>query len=258
MTGELLALNIGLVWLFMTLAFVVAKQRKRLDMVDTAWGLGFIVVAWSVYLQEPATRTLVIAGLVSIWGLRLANHIWRRSRKKDEDDPRYQEIASKWQGNYWLRAYFSVFMLQGALVLVVSLPVTVASSEPLNGWAWLTWLGLLIWLKGFVFESIADHQLAQYLKLKDRPKVLKTGLWKYSRHPNYYGEIVQWWGIGIIALQVNYGWLGLIGPLTLTLLIVFVSGIPPIEKRRAKDPEYRRYMQRTSPLIPWKQLKYKV
>mgnify|MGYP005613215997 FL=1 len=143
-------------------------------------------------------------------------------------------------------------------MLVVSLPIFVATGEPLSGWAWLTWLGVLIWLKGFIFEAISDYQLANFLKLKDRPKVLQTGLWKYSRHPNYYGELVQWWGIGIIALQVSYGWIGLIGPLTLTLLIVFVSGIPPIEKRRAKDPEYREYMNRTSPLIPWKSLKSKV
>lgn len=220
MTAQIFAVNIGLVWLFMTLAFVIAKKRQRLDTVDTAWGLGFIIVAWSVYLQEPTTRSLVIAALITVWGLRLANHIWQRSRRKDEDDPRYQEIASKWKGDYWFRAYLSTFMLQAALVLLVSLPIPTAANEPLKGWEWLTWLGLLVWLKGFIFESLADYQIAQYLKLKNRPEVMQTGLWKYSRHPNYYGEIVQWWGIGIIALQVSYGWIGLIGPLTLTLLIV--------------------------------------
>lgn len=258
MTYQTLVVNIVLVWLFMSLVYVIAYRRKRLDTVDIAWGLGFVVVAWSSYLQQPSSQSLAILGLVTVWGLRLANHIWQRSRKKQEDDPRYQAIASKWKGNYWVRAYFSIFMLQGVLVLVVSLPIFVATGEPLSGWAWLTWLGVLVWLKGFIFEAISDYQLANFLKLKDRPKVLQTGLWKYSRHPNYYGELVQWWGIGIIALQVSYGWIGLIGPLTLTLLIVFVSGIPPIEKRRAKDPEYREYMNRTSPLIPWKSLKSKV
>ena len=258
MVPQIFIVNIALVWLYMTLWFVVARERRRLDTVDTAWGLGFVVVAWSVLIQHHSTRSLIITILVTVWGFRLANHIWKRSQKHKEDDPRYQAIASKWTGNYWLKAYTSIFMLQGGLLLLVSIPIVVAAGQPLSGWAWLTWLGVAIWLKGFIFEAISDQQLAYFLKLKDRPKVLKTGLWKYSRHPNYYGELVQWWGIGIIALQVSYGWIGLIGPLSLSILIIFVSGIPPIEKRRAKDPEYRKYMKQTPSLIPWKLLKPKV
>lgn len=233
---------------FMTAGFLVAKTRKRIDTVDTLWGLGFIVVAWSTVIQANSWRSLLVAILVSIWGFRLANHIYRRSKNKSED-PRYMEIASKWKGSLWPRAYVSIFLLQGVLVLLVGLPILMIADQKLAGWEWLIVLGVIIWLKGFIIESIADRQLKDFLALKDRPKVLQTGLWRYSRHPNYFGELTQWWGIGVISLSVSYGWIGLLGPLLLSILIIFVSGIPPIERRRAKDPEYHAYQKRTSALV---------
>lgn len=252
--SRILAVNAALLFVYMTFWFIAARLRKRLDTVDIAWGLGFVLVAWSAALQRHSTRSWVIAGLVTIWGVRLATHIYRRSKTKKED-PRYEELARKWKGNFWLRAYGSIFLLQGFLILIVSLPVVMATNHQLHGWAWLTILGAVVWLKGFVIEALADRQLAQYLRVKDRPKVLQTGLWKYSRHPNYFGELLQWWGVGIIALQARHGWVGLTGPLVLSILIVFVSGIPPIEKRRAKDAAYRAYQKKTSPLILWPQKK---
>lgn len=243
-------INAVLIFLYMSLWFAVAYHRKRLDTVDIAWGPGFVVVGWASYLQQPSTVSLILAILVSIWGLRLAYHIWQRSKRHDVDDRRYQEIHDKWSGNTWLRAYVSIFLLQGGLILIVSLPIVLATGIKLAGNEWLVLLGIIIWLKGFAWEVIADGQLRAYLQLKQRPKVLDTGLWKYSRHPNYFGELLMWWGIGCIGLQASYGWIGLAGPLLLSILIIFVSGIPPIEKRRAKDAAYREYMRRTSPLIP--------
>jgi steroid 5-alpha reductase family enzyme len=117
--------------------------------------------------------------------------------------------------------------------------------------AWLTWLGAGLWLVGFVVESVADRQLAAFIKDKsNKGKVLDTGLWRYSRHPNYFGELLQWWAIGLIAAQTAYGWIGFAGPLLLTILIVFVSGIPPIENRRRDNPAYQDYKRRTSRLVP--------
>jgi steroid 5-alpha reductase family enzyme len=208
------------------------------------------VLAWSVVLQHSSTPSVVIARLVTIWGIRLAAHIYLRSRKRG-DDPRYAELSKKWKGNFWLRAYVSIFLLQGALIWVVSLPIIMAGDRSLDGLSWLTAEGVVLWLIGFLCEVAADAQLTNYLRQTKRPKVLQTGLWRYSRHPNYFGELVQWWAIGIIALQTSAGLIGLVGPLTLTLLIVFISGIPPIEKRHAKDPEYKIYQQKTSVLIPW-------
>jgi steroid 5-alpha reductase family enzyme len=131
----------------------------------------------------------------------------------------------------------------------------------LPAWRWLFTAGYLVWVAGFLIEYNADKQLAVFLtqqKNKNNGKakgnkrgLLDTGLWRYSRHPNYFGELVQWWGIGLISLQTSYGWVGLFGPLLLTILIRFVSGVPPIEKRRADDPDYQAYQRRTNALVPW-------
>lgn len=234
----------------MSLAFVVAYKRRRLDTVDVAWGIGFILVAWSSYLQQPNRLSLLLALLVSIWGVRLSTHIGRRSLSSSHDDQRYTELTRKWKGNVWIRAYWSVFLLQGFLILVVSLSVSLVAGEHIEELGWLTILGAAIWLTGFITEATADRQLRDFLREPGHPKIMQRGLWRYSRHPNYFGELTQWYGLAVIALQVDYGWLGLIGPLTLTYLIVFISGLPPIERARADDPDYQRYKRQTSALIP--------
>lgn len=245
---EILLINLGLLFVFMSLAFLVARARQRIDTVDVCWGIGFIIVSWSTVLQQPSRPSLLVAILVTVWGLRLAKHIFTRHKGRG-DDPRYKEITGKWKGNVWQRAYVSIFLLQGLLVWLVSLPIVMLANPKLSGWCWLVGLGAAIWLVGFVIEVIADRQLRNFLVQKDRPKVMQTGLWRYSRHPNYFGELTQWWGIGIMALSSSYGWIGLVGPLLLSYLMIFVSGIPPIEKRRLKDPEYQAYKRKTSPII---------
>jgi steroid 5-alpha reductase family enzyme len=248
MPYSLLALNAAALVGVLSLAFVLARRRNRLDTVDIAWGLGFIVVAWIAYAWQPGATSLLIASLVTVWGTRLAWHIYRRSRGKGEDR-RYTELSSKWGQNFWLRAYVSVFLLQALLIWVVSVPISLATTiDDTTGWLLL--VGGSVWLLGFACESVGDRQLATYLRQKNRPPVLQTGLWRYSRHPNYFGELVQWWAIAVLALPASFGWLGLFGPLTLTLLIVCISGIPPIEKRRATDAAYRDYQKRTSVLVP--------
>jgi steroid 5-alpha reductase family enzyme len=247
-----LLVNLALIVAYMTIWFVVARQRQRLDTVDSAWGGGFVVVAWSVMLQAPSARSLVIAVLVTIWGARLAYYLVRRSSRRDED-PRYKQMAKKWRGNYWLRAYISIFLLQGLLIWFIALPVSMAANDSSGGrgLAWLTIAGVLAWVMGFVVEVVADKQLSNFLSVKaNKGKNMETGLWRYSRHPNYFGELVQWWAIGVIVLQVNWGWLGLAGPLLLSVLIVFVSGVPPIENKRRDNAEYQAYKRRTNMLIP--------
>ena len=254
MTWQILLFNALLLFVFMSLAFVAARFRKRLDIVDTAWGLGFIVASEATVGVNTNTSSALLsvpALLVIIWGLRLALHIYNRNRHR-KDDPRYEELTRKWRGNFWVRAYFSIFLLQGALIWVISLPLAMLGGAALDTWNWgsIADAGFALWLIGFTIEVIADWQLSAYLRLPNRPKVMSRGLWRYSRHPNYFGELTVWWGIGLIGLSVPYGWIGLLGPLTLSLLIIFVSGIPPIERRRQKDPEYRAYQRVTSPLIP--------
>lgn len=246
---QILIVNIVLLFLYMTGFFAVAKYRNRLDTVDIAWGIGFVVVAWATLFQAYSFRNQLIANIVTIWGIRLAYHIYSRHKGR-KNDPRYDELSKKWQGNFWLRAYVSIFLIQGLLIAIVSLPIVVSTNDLLSGWQWLSIAGVIIWSLGFVIEAVSDHQLSEFMKQKNRPKIMRTGLWEYSRHPNYFGELVQWWAIGIIALQVSYGWIGLIGPLTLSVLIIFVSGIPPIERAKAKDKDYQEYKRQTSSLIP--------
>jgi steroid 5-alpha reductase family enzyme len=247
---ETLLTNLAVSLIFITLAYGIAFKRRRLDTVDIAWGIGFMCLAWSSWLQHNSGRSLLLAALVSLWGARLAFHIGQRSLGSPTDDRRYTELTKKWRGSVWIRAYFSIFVVQGLLVWLVGLPLSLATRQQLHGLAWLSVVGAIVWLVGFAFESIADRQLRDFLRRPNHPKNMEEGLWRFSRHPNYFGELTQWWGIGIVCLQVSYGWVGLFGPLTLTYLIVFVSGLPPIERHRAKDPAYRAYQQRVSPLIP--------
>lgn len=249
-SAHLLIVSAIFLFLFMSGWFLIAKSRRRLDSVDIAWGLGFVLIAWVTELQKPSSRSLLVATLIAIWGIRLSKHIYKRSKFRGEDR-RYKELSSKWKRFFWLRAYISIFIFQGLLLFLISAPVFVAPNAKLSGhWSLLSYYGALLWAIGFIIEAVSDKQLSNYLKMKDRPKVLQTGLWQNSRHPNYFGELVQWWAIGIIVLQVSYGWVGLIGPLILSILIVFVSGIPPIERHRSKDKEYFEYQKRTSVLLP--------
>lgn len=250
MVLRILFVNFLVALVFMSLWYLVARFRKRIDTVDIGWGLSFIVGAWAVMIQQPTGRSLVIAILITIWGSRLAWHIYSRSRRHG-DDPRYKKITEKWKGNIWLQAWPRIYLVQGVLSWLVSLPIIMAASKMLSGWEWLIFAGTFIWVTGFAVETVADRQLRKYLAHANRPKVMDRGLWAYSRHPNYFGELVQWWGIGIIALSTQFGIVGLIGPALISYLIIFVSGIPPIENRKKTDPDYAAYMKRTSALILW-------
>ena len=247
----LLANAIGLL-IYMSVVFAIARRRKRLDTVDIAWGGGFVVAAWLTAGLELHPRTILIAVLIDIWAIRITHHLANRILKSDHDDPRYTEISKKWNKRaYWLRAYGSIFLLQGFLVLVISSPVVFAASDSNNWWIFWAVLGTVVWLKGFVIESIADRQLANFLAdPSNKGKVLDSGIWRYSRHPNYLGEIIQWFGIGLIACGAHYGCLGLIGPLLLAGMIRFISGVPPIENRKKHEPAYAAYMQKTNAIWP--------
>jgi steroid 5-alpha reductase family enzyme len=247
---HLLLLNAAAVLVYMTVWFVVARARKRLDTVDNAWGGGYFVMAWVVVAIQRSWLTLVIAILTSIWAARLTLHIAKRNAKRPED-PRYVAISQKWKGNYWIRAYFSIFVLQGALIWTIGLPISLAGNLSVKHQLAYGIIGTIIWIKGYVIEALADRQLRQYLATKpDKTSVLDSGLWRYSRHPNYFGEIMQWYGIAIIACGVRYGWIGLIGPTVLYLTIRYASGVPPIENRRKDNPAYQAYIERTSVLFP--------
>ncbi|MCR4408921.1 MAG: DUF1295 domain-containing protein [Candidatus Saccharicenans sp.] len=245
-----------LIFVYMNLVFILSLIKKNAAIVDIAWGLGFVLVVASNLAREslahqaPDPRQLLTAVLVFIWGTRLSWHIYKRNKGKPEDY-RYANWRQKWGKNFVLRSYFQIFILQGFFMLVILTPVLLVFKNRTAGLNLLDFLGLAVWLAGFFFEATADYQLRQFKKNpENRGRLITTGLWKYSRHPNYFGESVMWWGLFLIALSGPGGWPGIISPLTITWLLTRVSGVPLLEKKYAGNQEFEAYKARTSAFFP--------
>lgn len=242
-----------LVLSYMSAWFVVSLIVKRSDVADIAWGIGFLLVAIVTFVGGGAgfDRGLLVTTLVFLWALRLSIHIFVRNRGKGEDR-RYALWRESWGAWFPLRAFFQIFVLQGMLLLLVVLPVVAINLSPSGAWTFLDAIGIGLWVIGFSFEAIGDFQLIRFLKNpENRGHVLKTGLWRYTRHPNYFGEVTLWWGIFVLALSTPVGWMSIAGPLAITTLILFVSGIPLLEKGMAGNPEFETYTKETSVFFPW-------
>lgn len=240
------------VLLYMLLWFAASLVLKRNDVADVAWGGGFIVAALAAQLSRGAAtdRAVLVVVLVIIWGLRLAIHIGLRNRGRGED-ARYRKWREEWGRYATVRSFFQIFILQGVLLLVISLPVIRVITAPDLSLTLMDFLGSVVWLIGFLFEAISDWQLLQYKKdPAHKGTVITTGLWRYSRHPNYFGEVTLWWGIYLIALAVPGGWTTIIGPITITALILGVSGIPMLERKYQGNAEFDEYKRRTSAFFP--------
>ena len=237
---------------YMTGWFIAAQIHGRNDIADVAWGLGFILAAAVSLLAGGvySARGLLVSGLVLIWGLRLALHIHSRNRGRDED-PRYRKWREEWGKWFVLRSFLQVFMLQGFLLLLVAVPIIFVNTAPAVALEWLDVLGLAIWLYGFGFEAIGDWQLLMFIRNPDnKSKLMSSGLWRYTRHPNYFGEVTLWWGIWLMVLVLPGGWLTIIGPLTITFLILKISGIPMLEKPYEDRADFQEYKLRTSAFFP--------
>jgi steroid 5-alpha reductase family enzyme len=251
MQGSLIAASAAIL-VYMVIWFLVSLALRRNDVADVAWGGGFIVAALTTLVSGDGMtpRALLVTALVIAWGLRLSLHIGLRNRGKGED-PRYRKWREEWGRYATVRSFFQIFILQGVLLLVISLPVIRVITAPGTSLTLMDFLGSVVWLTGFLFETISDWQLLQYKKdPAHKGKVITTGLWRYTRHPNYFGEVTLWWGIYIIALNVPGGWMTVIGPLTITFLILKVSGIPMLEKKYEGNPEFAEYKRRTSAFFP--------
>jgi len=246
-------LTLGLIlFVYMSLWFVVSLVKKRNDVADVAWGLGFVLISWTSFflVDYSGPREILINILVTIWGLRLAWHIHTRNKGKSEDY-RYLAWRKEWGQWFYLRSFLQVYFLQGLLLFLIVLPVLVINKNSEATLGVLDFLGVLVWLLGFYFEVVGDAQLVRFIKNPaNKGKLMQSGLWAYTRHPNYFGEVVQWWGIWLVALSVPNGAFAIIGPLTITILILKVSGIPMLEKKMAENPEFVEYKKKTSMFIP--------
>ena len=241
-------------FVYFTVIFVIAHKIRNNAIVDMAWGPGFVLVALlSFFLAGKYTPAgMLVTGLVSLWGLRLFYHIARRNWGKPEDF-RYREMRERWGDKRpALKAWTRVFLLQGLLMYVISLSVLIVNMADHGGFSALVMAGLVIWLIGFFFEAVGDYQLKVFITAPiNRGKLMTSGLWKYTRHPNYFGEATMWWGIFIIALSVPFGFLSVVSPVLITYLLLYVSGVPLLEEKFAKRADFREYARITPKFVPW-------
>lgn len=250
--GTMILTSAGIAAIFMTGVWLLSLYKKDMSIVDAFWGLGFMAIAhhWFFRLEDAALRQFAVTFMVSLWGLRLAIHIFVRSIGKPED-PRYVAFRDDWKENTWWISYFKVFLLQGGLTLIIALPVIVTLSDPDTSFSGLNLFGVLLWFFGFAFETTADYQLYRFKKdPSNKGKVMNRGLWYYSRHPNYFGEVCVWWGIFFISLGAGLWYVSIAGPMLITFLLLRVSGITMMEKRYEGNDAYALYKQNTSPFFP--------
>ncbi len=255
MTIALLAQNAALVGGFMTVLWLVSVWKRDASIVDPWWGIAFLVVTIDTAVATGLTpEKLLLLALVALWAIRLWLHLLLRSRGKGED-PRYAAFRQKFgPERYWWISFFQVFLLQGMLVLLISAPLVIAGSTPTPGSIRSSsWPGAIVFAIGFAVEVIADAQLQVFRSnTTRRSTVLDTGLWRYSRHPNYFGEALLWWGFWLFALQSPRGWITIFAPAAMTYLLVKVSGVAMLDAHLAATrPGFRDYMRRTSGFIPW-------
>jgi steroid 5-alpha reductase family enzyme len=244
-------LGLAALALFATAGWLLSLPLRDVSIVDIMWSLMFLLAA-SVYTAAqaaPGPRAWLVLVLVGAWSIRLAAYIFRRNHGHGEDF-RYQQIRARNEPGFAFKSLYLVFGLQAALAWVISLPLLAAtgSTAPLG---WLDAAGVALWLVGMIFEAGGDWQLARFKRdPANRGKVLDTGLWRYTRHPNYFGDFCVWWGFFFIALSAG-GWWSIVGPLAMSFLLLKVSGVALLEKDIGeRRPAYRDYIRRTNAFFP--------
>lgn len=237
-----------------TLFFQLASRRKNNGIADIGWGAGFPLIALGqMILHWPPTCIQSITVLfVLIWGGRLIRHLLPRIRSGREDW-RYAEMRKHWGRSAAWKSYTHVFLFQGFLLGIAALSIVLIFQDPAESPDFLDYAGIALFLFGFVFELIADRQLDRFIRSEksESNRIMTRGLWRVSRHPNYFGEAVLWWGIGLIGLSAPSGWLALISPVLITFLLIKVSGVPFLERRFKEDPQFQAYKKMTPIFFPW-------
>lgn len=256
-TWQVWLVGLGTVSAMMVVTWIASLVQRDASLVDRVWGLGFVVAAWTYGLVAgvPTTRGWVAIVLVSVWGLRLSGYITWRNWGHGEDK-RYQAMRRRNPETFAVRSLVTVFLLQAVLAWFISLPLLAAIvAETPAGLGWLDALAVAVWLVGFAFEAGGDWQLSRFLAdPANRGKVMDRGFWRYTRHPNYFGDVVVWWAYFLLALATG-AWWAAIGSLTMTFFIIKVSGVALTDRNMAKDggskrEGYDEYVRRTNAFIP--------
>jgi steroid 5-alpha reductase family enzyme len=238
----------------MTLLWLVSLRLKNSSIVDIFWGSGFVIANWVYFVLCPdgfPLRKWLVGVLVTVWGLRLTWYVLRRNRGKPEDF-RYQTWRRERGPLWWWISLFQVFLLQGLIMWIISAPLLVAqrSAKPAH-LILFDFLGVAVWGIGFFFEVVGDLQLARFkADPANKGKVMQSGVWRYTRHPNYFGDSAQWWGFYLFAVFAG-GWQTIFSPILMTLLLLRVSGVALLEKTMQQRPGYKEYIEKTSAFLPW-------
>ncbi len=249
----ILMINLALIAGLMTVLWLISLRIRNASIVDVFWGLGFVLVSWTTVLLTDATamRRWVIVVTATIWGTRLAAYLaWRNFGKPE--DYRYRAMRDSYGDRFaWVSALL-VFGLQGLLMWIVSWPLQFGqqSAAALN---WVDVLGVMLWTLGWLFETVGDWQLARFKRqMEYAGKVMDRGLWRYTRHPNYFGDFLVWWGFYLMAVASHAPWWTIVSPLVMSVLLMRVSGVTLLERSlQTRRPQYTDYMRRTSAFFPW-------
>ena len=251
---ELLSVTAAMLFVCMFMLWILSVFLRNTSIVDVFWGFGFVLVAVCGFVwgnAGAAPRSLLISAMIAVWGLRLGGYLLWRNAGHGED-PRYVSMRRKWGARFWWVSFFTVFALQGAILWFISLPVQVVQVASGGSLGVLDAVGVAVWFVGLLFESIGDHQLARFKADPTKAgAVMDRGLWRYTRHPNYFGDFCIWWGVFVVALSAPQGLYTIGSPALISFLLLRVSGVPLLERgMRQRRPGYSDYIRRTSAFFP--------
>jgi steroid 5-alpha reductase family enzyme len=238
------------VLILVSLLWAISVPLKDASIIDICWGPLFVAMAWVLLGTggEPGLKPYLMTLLVTLWGLRLGFHLLARNLGHGEDR-RYQLWRQHGGENWWLKTYYRIYLFQGAIALVVATPIAAAFFKP-DTFSFLNALGVLVWAAGFAFELLADIQLNRFKgDPANRGRILDTGLWSLSRHPNYFGDALQWWGLGLVAFSTATWW-ALIGPAAMTAVFLYISNDVLERGMRKRHPAYEAYVAATPKFFP--------
>lgn len=256
MTSFLLIATIAAVLIHTTIAWIISVRKSRADVIDPFWGPGFVLVATVTAIasdSKPSRAGWVLLALVTIWGIRLGWHLLKRWLKEEHEDRRYAAMRHAGNARWWLRSLVTVFWLQAVILWIVATPLiyAISSEEPFFLPGVIS--GIALFCVGLFFEAVGDYQLTQFRQQPDsQGKVMDRGLWKYTRHPNYFGDFTVWWGFFTFSVSCGAPWWTVVSPLIMSVLLMKFSGVGMLEKDISnRRPGYQDYVKRTNAFFPW-------